>query len=432
MADLIYRSEALEARARIDGLATAMQTTDTQTRVTMISIAGALALSLVASAYVVVPIEVAGQGILVDRSGELLVPISATSQGFVERLLVEPGDRIATGQPVASLRLPELEAAIDKASRTIFSMENEMIAKDALDRTELRAQTEIFYQKRVANAQRLENLRGRRQSLEDREAAERTLLAKGVTTEKAALDARIAVQQVVEQIAAAENDQKELARQELLAKGVLKRSHIEQLVKLDQARTDLGALQLNMLAHQTLVSPIDGVVAEIGASVGAVITNGQPVVNIVASGSEGKAALSALVYVPLSSGKQVQPGDEVLLAPASYTDSTHDRIRAKVLSVSETPVTEAALKRGLGNVQLAALATHDGPAFAVRVELESDPIAPSGYAWTSGHGPNLQLSRGTPLSASITVERRSLLSLALPALKSLLGLTEKNRWVAHS
>ena len=88
-------------------------------------------------------------------------------------------------------------------------------------------------------------------------------------------------------------------------------------------------------------------------------------------------------------------------------------------TVSSTVTTRDSLRSTLGSEQLAELAAREGPVFRLVVELEKRDGDPSRLAWTSGGGPNLSLSRGTPVSAQITTEHTSLLSLALPVLRRL-------------
>jgi NHLM bacteriocin system secretion protein len=428
MTELVYRTEALNAKARMDALPGAMQVTDSYTRVTLIAIAAASVLSLVASAFVIVPIEVTGQGVLVDRSGELLVPVVTSANGYVDELLAEPGDRIEAGEPVARLRLPEMETAVDRASRQITVLQNELTTYDLLAQAEALSSTELRAQKQADITLRLVDLEARLVSLNERLASEKELLEKGYSTAARLLQAEISVQEVTDQIATARITQRSLDGQAIEENGIKRRERLAKLVGLDQARFELAMLQLDQLARQTLISPVGGYIAEIGASQGAFVSNGQSIINLISSEMAETERLSALVYVPLASGKQVEIGSSVLIQPSMNTDSTLDWLRATVTDVSLTPVTLAALQRSLGNDQLASLVTRGGPAFAVRVEFDPDPVDGVGYAWTSGQDPGIDLTRGTPLNARVLVERRSLLSLALPAIKGILGMDDKDAW----
>ena len=431
MSDLVFRAEALDAKARMDALPGAMQVTDSYTRLTLISIAAATAMSLVASAFVIVPIDVTGQGVMIDQSGELLVPVVTAANGYVAALLAQPGDRIEAGEPVARLRLPEMESAVDRASRHITVLQNELTTYDMLAKVETQSNTELRAQQNADAALRIADLEVRMASLEERLASEKLLLEKGYSTAARVLQAEISVQEVFDQLSASRTSQRALQTQAIEEAGVNRRERLSRLVALDQARFDLAMLQLDQLTRQTLISPVGGYVAEIGASQGAFVSNGQSIINLISSEMGESDQLSALIYVPLAEGKQVEIGAQVLVQPSMNSDSTLDWLRARVTDVSQTPVTQGALQRSLGNDQLAALVTRDGPAFAVRVEFERDPVTDAPYVWTSGQDPGVDLTRGTPLNAKIVVERRSLLSLALPAIKDLLGMNESDVWSAR-
>jgi NHLM bacteriocin system secretion protein len=431
MSELVFRAEAIDAKARMDALPGAMQVTDSYTRITLIAIAGATVLSLVASAFVIVPIDVTGQGVLIDQSGELLVPVVTAADGYVAALLAQPGDRIEAGEPVARLRLPEMESTVDRASRHITVLQNELTTFDMLAKVEMQSSSELRNQQHTDADLRIADLELRLASLQERLTSEKALLEKGYSTAARVLQAEIAVQEVFDQISVARTAQRALGTQAIEEAGTNRRERLSRLVALDQARFDLAMLQLDQLTRQTLISPVGGYVAEIGASQGAFVSNGQSIINLISSEMSEDEQLSALIYVPLAEGKQVEIGGQVLVQPAMNSDSTLDWLRARVTDVSQTPVTHAALQRSLGNDQLASLVTREGPAFAVRVEFERDPVTDAPYVWTSGQDPGVELTRGTPLNAKIVVERRSLLSLALPAIKDMLGINDADVWSAR-
>jgi len=56
-----------------------------------------------------------------------------------------------------------------------------------------------------------------------------------------------------------------------------------------------------------------------------------------------------------------------------------------------------------------------GAPVEIRVALTPDATAPSGYAWSSGAGPPIELSSGTPCEATILVSTQRPIDLVLPA-----------------
>jgi HlyD family secretion protein len=134
--------------------------------------------------------------------------------------------------------------------------------------------------------------------------------------------------------------------------------------------------------------------------------------------------LEALLYVPASQGKQAQPGMTVNIEPSVIRREEYGVVRAKVLSVADFPSTRHGMMRALDNEEMVAnfLKATRGAPIAVRVSLDIDSDSFSGYRWSSGKGPNLQLSSGTPCSATITTKTQRPISLLFPYLRKMTGV----------
>jgi len=91
--------------------------------------------------------------------------------------------------------------------------------------------------------------------------------------------------------------------------------------------------------------------------------------------------------------------------------------------VAEFSSTRQGMMRELDNPELVQsfLNQTEGTPIAVRAVLKTAPDTPSGFEWSSGDGPDIQLSTGTPCSASITTKTQKPITLLLPALRKLLG-----------
>ncbi len=123
------------------------------------------------------------------------------------------------------------------------------------------------------------------------------------------------------------------------------------------------------------------------------------------------------------------------------TAQRYGGVEGTIKAISPTPLDAAALASVVGEADLAVslvararqeaygeggdpLAILPGKATAplmlVRVELES-ASTPSGLRWSGGRGPDLRFEAGQPAEAKASVERRSLLSYALPFLRWIAG-----------
>lgn len=417
---LKFRSQALDARGRVEALPSAMRVTSGWTTAVVIGLAVKMIGAVIASALVVVPIHVSGGGVIVDRSGVLLSSVVSSSSGYVDTLLVKAGERVEKGQPIARLSLPEQSVAIAKLQKVVDGLQGNAVALDRLAAEDRRDEDAVTLQKAGNFDRQLASMERRLAWLKQEEAAQESLLREGFSTQARAVAARVAVQNAAFQIDQLRTERAQLEQAVLEAQSRRERERRERSLRLEQARLELAAAQANLATENVLRAQVSGRVADLLVGAGAPLTTGQPVINIAADESNRSDLLEAIVYVPLSAGKQISLGDAVLLAPASLREGEHDRLRGRVSKVSGTAATKSAILKALGSEQLYDLVSRQGPVFEVSITLDRDPATPSEFAWTSGHGPGQRLSRGTPVTGKIAVEHVRLLALALPALRRLM------------
>jgi HlyD family secretion protein len=94
-----------------------------------------------------------------------------------------------------------------------------------------------------------------------------------------------------------------------------------------------------------------------------------------------------------------------------------------VTSIADYPATPAALMRNFQNESLVTALTGSGPVTEVHVQLIADPATGSGYKWSSPLGPPVKLSSGTLCSVQIVTRRQRPVTLILPSVKEMLGLS---------
>ena len=419
MADGIYREQALNARNRIIALPRTMRVTGSLTNAALGLLAVLIVAASIWSAFVLVPVRVSANGVFIDPSGELLKPIRTSMEGVVEAILVNEGDAVSVGQPVVRLRLPERLAAIEKAERTLVSLEQQAARTASLRVIEMQGEDrarEIKVRNLDTRISELEQRLGWQQSLDDRQSI---LLEKGITTQMRYYEAKSETSRVADQLATARGELSATLADVLIAEGRRERERLGMLHQIETARAEVAQIRLELERGSMLLSSVNGTVAELSADRNGLVTAGQAALSVIPRVSEGGGGLEVVVFVSLGEGKLVKPGAEVLLQPGSLPKSELARMRGVVRSVSEAPVTDKALGRTLGNTQLATSAATGGAPFAVRIALERDVATTSGYAWTSARAPDLSLTPGTPINAKITIEKPSLLSLALPAIRAL-------------
>lgn len=418
----LFRQEALDAHSRIGKLQNTMHVTNSLTRAALACLVVLLVGAVIWSRFVQVPVRVNGTGVLVDTSGELLKPVRTVMDGIVETILVNEGDHVTTGQTVARVRLPDRINALQKAERDLAALEQKMRETEALQVLERDTEEKTRTERRNALVDRIANMERRLAWQRDIERDQIKLMELGSTTRNRVYETKVQTQQIADQLASAKSDLLAMKMETYSTDSKIERERLMLKFQIQQLNSEMTSLKAELDRGTVLKATVSGTVGEISAERNGLVTAGQPVLSVIPEDFSGK--LEALTYVSMSDGKLVQIGDEVLIRPSSLPVREQGRVRGTVMEISEAPITERALTRILGNAALVQQITGTGAPFAVRIALHRDPETPSGYVWTSAEGPDMRMSPGTPVSSRITVERETLLSLAMPALRRMLGSSD--------
>ena len=126
-------------------------------------------------------------------------------------------------------------------------------------------------------------------------------------------------------------------------------------------------------------------------------------------------------------------GDAVEVAPDTVRRQEHGFIRAEILSISEMPCTDQSMLAELKNPALVSsfIERYRGQVLlTIHGALREAPASSAGDThtrlnrldWSSSTGAYQIVSSGTLCAASIVVERRPLIALAMPWFKGLIGV----------
>lgn len=161
-------------------------------------------------------------------------------------------------------------------------------------------------------------------------------------------------------------------------------------------------------------SPYAGRVLELKAVEGGPVERGDALLSLEVAGAE---RLEAVLYVPAAEAGKIQPGMEVLLAPASVKQEVYGLLVGRVTGVGEFPASRQGILRVLGSEALASALALESAVVEVRVTLRSDPQTASGYAWTAAQGPPHPLTSGDLCAAWIEISVARPLSLLFSQLR---------------
>jgi HlyD family secretion protein len=181
----------------------------------------------------------------------------------------------------------------------------------------------------------------------------------------------------------------------------------------------VAGLENQMTSQSSVVSPYAGEVIEMKAVPGSLVAAGSPVLSIQPQGN----SLEVLVYLPSLQAKAVQPGMDAEISPSTVKREEFGYIRGKVIYIGEFPASSDALMRNFQNEMLVHSIMAGGPVTELRVTLNRNPLASSGYQWSSSSGPAIGISSGTLCTAQVITRRQPPVSLLFPFLKGRLGLS---------
>jgi HlyD family secretion protein len=114
---------------------------------------------------------------------------------------------------------------------------------------------------------------------------------------------------------------------------------------------------------------------------------------------------------------------KIYITPDTVLREKFGSIIGTVSEVSPFPITEEAATKLIGNSAITNdLIAKVGPVIEVHAQLKLDPSTPSGYTWSSSQGPALKVTPGTTVTAQVTIEEQTPITLVLPILRQLTGV----------
>lgn len=165
-----------------------------------------------------------------------------------------------------------------------------------------------------------------------------------------------------------------------------------------------------------------GTVMETAVDVGTVVTQGSELLRL--SSDETEQENVVVCYVPLSSGKKIVQGMQVMVYPTTVNKQEYGHMEATVLNVDEYVTSTTQMKKLLGDDLLVNSFTQDGPVIAVTCELKTDSNTDSGYYWSSKKGADIMLAEGTLVTADIVTERKAPIQMVIPLLKEFFSMNK--------
>ena len=413
---MIFRKVALERLSSPEQLDQLLQVTDPRGWLALVALGALILTSLVWGVFGSIPTEATGEGILLRRGG--VSSLVAAESGQVEELLVSVGDVIEKGQVVARIRQDELLRQIQDTRDRLADVRREYqdLLRYAGEQGRLRGRD--LAQERANLQQSIRAYEREVELARERIAVERDLLKDGLITKQTLLASEQRLNTAQDQLANAR-----LQLNSLELKGLDSAQQTDQQVEAREAQIrdleiELRERQARLTETARVVSNRAGRVLELLVDRGDVVNPGTPLLSLEVVSEE----LQAVLFVPASAGKRVQPGMRVRVSPSTVKREEYGSMIGRVTWASEYPSTARGMTRLLGNEALVQRLMQEGPPIQVNVTLEKDPKTPTGYRWSSSTGPSVQISSGTLATGSVVVREERPINLVVPRIREKLGV----------
>ena len=413
----LFRKAALEKLSSPEQLDILMRVTTPTGWLALAALGLALLVVVLWGIFGEIALKVDGRGILLR--GEAVLDVTISSSGRLDEIHVVPGQVVAAGQELASIRQGGLEMQIETLQQRLAELEEQDVRQRRLESENRQQSLAALAQERSGQETAIADGRRSVRDLEEKIEVQTELVAKGLITENTLLATR---QQLTNAQQGITRNQVRLAQISSEATA-LERQVIQQQTQrqnqMDTIRAQIHETNMKLASSSTVVSPYAGRVLELMVDPGNLVGPGARLLTLEAV----EQSIESVFFVPASEGKKIQPGMEVRISPSTVQVEEFGFIIGEVKSVSEFPVTPEGLGRVLRNETLRKELTGGAAPIEVVALLAEDPETASGYRWSSSTGPPTQVFSGTLCSASVVVEVKHPIEYVLPKVKQALGLS---------
>ncbi|MBU3694482.1 MAG: NHLP bacteriocin system secretion protein, partial [Rhodocyclaceae bacterium] len=412
----IFRKAALDRLSSPEALDALMQVITPRAWLLLVPL---LAITIFAVAWSVLgtlPDKVESRNcILLNTTG--LSSVVADTAGRLVALEVKVGDRVAVGDTLARVALPEMEESLRKSEGRLKELEAriEVIERYGADSNNLSDRTveqkrQLLAGQIASTRQRIANARDRVTALEERVRVQGDLFQRGLVTNNqlvatrqdlaAAKQEEVAEQLQLESLQG-QFDQLRLNAMERRRSVGVQREEIA--AQMSEARRERDGLRARMDKAAVVRSAYAGRVVEVSASLGALVSPGLPLATVELDSSETAPAgaaipLEAVVFPGLADGRKIGADMVARIVPSTAKRQEFGYITGRVSSVADYPSTPRGVMRILQNENLARALASGEPPLVVRVRLDTADT-PSGFQWSASQGPARRVGSGTLCSA---------------------------------
>ncbi|MBC7906214.1 MAG: NHLP bacteriocin system secretion protein [Rhodospirillaceae bacterium] len=415
-AEKLYRKAALERIASPEQLDRMVTVAGARAWIALAGIVIALAFLLLWGIFGSIPTNVPAKGILIPAGGRVLSAMSPAG-GVLDRVQVAVGDRVTKGQVIARIRQDESRQRLGHARQVMSEKSDDQHSRRNVLQQELQATLATIAQRQSALEQSAAAARERIAYLEQQVRNRQEMLNLGFATAETIQTAQTELSRARRELADSQA-QISAARAEAMQARLNTDRETRQLAEnVANASRRAEELSTEISLSSEVLAPADGRINEIMLTDGSVVATGQPVVSIESAGTR----LQAVVYIPTEHGKKVRPGMTARVAPSTVKKEEVGTLIGTVVQVTPFPATRQGIAAVVQNETLIEDFVKKGAPYEARIDLTAAET-PSGYGWSSGLGPDLDLTSGTTVDVAVAVREQRPISLILPFLRRTVGI----------
>ncbi len=471
----IFQDKALEQLSSPEQLDQLLQVVDRKSWLPLTVTGAAIFLALLWSIFGRIPITVDGVGILVYP--RQVVSFQSPASGQIVTLDVKVGDFVDKDQVLGRINQPQLEQRLQQEQVRLAERLERQKRSGSLGKKRIKLETDAFIKKRkllidrikgiedMAARQKKQNERYIEQqrrnlesvrvttkqmgaALEQRYESQKTLKAEGLSSDDALLNARqnfisnqirgsdLEVQTQELELREIEAENNYLKQMDLIAdlraqlqeleitEAQLTQRQIETSsdseLEVNEIRRNIARLESELKTSSRIGSEYRGRILEITGASGQIVSAGQRLGSVEAEDPRGK--LVAVTYFQVADGKKINKDIPIRITPTTVERERFGSINGQVISVSPFPVTTDAVTNVVGNHEIAQELTDGASRIEVFSALVEDPATVTGFKWTSGAGPDVEITAGTTVSVRATIDFRRPITFVIPILRRWSGV----------
>lgn len=397
----MFRLHTLEERFNPSQLDLMLEVVRPKNWYLLIAIVGIFLVAVFWSIFGAVSVNIMGKGIVISSGG--LYSVQNRVLGIVKTIDVVPGQVVEKGTLIMELTDPEKEIMLESATEKLKKAEQDLerLRKEiAVESAALKDSiNKEISAKEYAVSQLKTDIKDSTANFEtQKQLAEKGLISQIelIRSQESLVNKRVELETVQASIST-------------MKARLIQGYRTEELKGKEQevfrAMTEVDVLQSNIDSLK-IYNYSNGKVLDLLVNIGDMIGPGTPVVWMEHVKLDTPTIKTVLGFFPIEKGKKIKVGDRVDIELKTVNTSEYGYLVGRVSHVSSYAESQKNIARLIQNDGLAVYLTDQMPvAIQVNVALEEDSSTPSGYKWTSGQGPDIQIQTGTICQLRTTIER---------------------------